>query len=162
LNMKRTLTLIIATVAAATLVASSFGQGAGPGSRPGQGSLGAGGQKGQGGRGGKMGNMDSPILEKLNLTDDQKKNIKALKEKMAKSVKDLREKGQGGDRTAMRESYKKLMKDYQTGLEKLLTPSQWTDYQKAMKEMRSKMGGRGGAGAPGAPGEKRKGGKGGI
>lgn len=163
--MKKTISIIIAAVMGMTLVTSAFAQGAGP----------AGGQK-QGGPGGRQGGpqggpqggrmrmnpmqMDEPILAKLNLSGDQKKQVKNLKEQTGKKMKELMEKGQkGGDRTKMREEFRSMMKGYNDGLEKILTAPQQAQYKKEMeaarKKMREQWGNRQGgpgAGGPGAGG----------
>ncbi len=162
--MKKTISIIIAAVMGMTLVTSAFAQGAGP----------AGGQKqgGPGGPGGRQGGpqggrmrmnpmqMDEPILAKLNLSGDQKKQVKNLKEQTGKKMKELMEKGQkGGDRSKMREEFRSMMKGYNDGLEKILTAPQQAQYKKEMeaarKKMREQWGNRQGgpgAGGPGAGG----------
>jgi Spy/CpxP family protein refolding chaperone len=156
--MKRIINIFIATGVMAALAVTSFAQGAGPkgGAQGGaQGKAGQ-GQKGPGGRRGGFGNMDAEILAKLNLTEAQKKDIKTLKEATQKKMMEMIKAGggPGGDRSAMREKLKPVMDGYQTGLKKIMTPAQFSEYEKAMKEMRKKFQNRGpggpGAGGPGA------------
>jgi len=182
--MKKTISIIIAAVMGATLVTSAFAQGAGPagGQKGGQKQGGPGGPGGPGGRQGGPGGgmrrnpmqMDEPILAKLNLSGDQKKQVKNLKDQMGKKMKELMEKGRagGGDRSKMREEFRSMMKGYNDGLEKILTAPQQAQYKKEMEAARKKMreqwgnrpGGPGaggpGAGGPGAgKGKPGKGGK---
>lgn len=172
--MKKTISIIIATAMAMTLVTSAFAQGAGPagGQKGGQRQGGPGGPGGrQGGPGGGMRRnpmqMDEPILAKLNLSGDQKKQVKNLKDQTAKKMKELMDKAQkgGGDRSKMRDEFRSMMKGYNDGLEKILTAPQQAQYKKEMeaarKKMRDQFGNRQGgpgAGGPGAGAGKGKGG----
>ncbi|MFY7881735.1 MAG: hypothetical protein ACOVR6_05520 [Fimbriimonas sp.] len=170
--------LFVATAVVTAVVGSAFAQGAGPGGQSkGQTKGQAGGPQGgqPGGRRGGLMKMDSEILEKLKLTDAQKKQVKELKEKTEAKMKELfASAAKGGDRSKMREQFKPVIEGYQTGMKKILTPKQQEEYEKALKEARKKMsagrpGGPGaggpGAGAPpagGARGKAGKGGKGGL
>lgn len=170
--------LFVATAVVTAVVGSAFAQGAGPGGQSkGQTKGQAGGPQGgqPGGRRGGLMKMDSEILEKLKLTDAQKKQVKELKEKTEAKMKELfASAAKGGDRSKMREQFKPVIEGYQTGMKKILTPKQQEEYEKALKEARKKMsagrpGGPGaggpGAGAPpagGARGKAGKGGKGGV
>ena len=170
--------LFVATAVVTAVVGSAFAQGAGPGGQSkGQTKGQAGGPQGgqPGGRRGGLMKMDSEILEKLKLTDAQKKQVKELKEKTEAKMKELfAGAAKGGDRSKMREQFKPVIEGYQTGMKKILTPKQQEEYEKALKEARKKMsagrtGGPGaggpGAGAPpagGARGKAGKGGKGGL
>ncbi len=170
--------LFVATAVVTAVVGSAFAQGAGPGGQSkGQNKGQAGGPQGgqPGGRRGGLMKMDSEILEKLKLTDAQKKQVKELKEKTEAKMKELfAGAAKGGDRSKMREQFKPVIEGYQTGMKKILTPKQQEEYEKALKEARKKMsagrpGGPGaggpGAGAPpagGARGKAGKGGKGGL
>lgn len=162
--MKNVLKLLIATAAMTVMAVSAFAQGAGPagGAKGGQRAGGPGGPGGPGGmrRGGIL-NFDQPILDKLKLTADQQKKVKALKAETQKKGEELRKsmaaanKGEApkpGERPKMspemREKFKAITEGYQAGLKKILTPTQFADYEKGIKEMRAKM--RGGAGGPGA------------
>ena len=99
--MKKILSMFVATAMMSALAVSSFAQGAGPkGGAPGQG-------KGPGGKQGKrnpMG-MDAEILAKLNLTEDQKKSVKKLKEDTQKKFKEVMDAAKG-DREGAREKMK--------------------------------------------------------
>jgi Spy/CpxP family protein refolding chaperone len=176
--MKNFMKLFVATAVVTAVVGSAFAQGAGPGGQSkGQTKGQAGGPQGgqPGGRRGGLMKMDSEILEKLKLTDAQKKQVKELKEKTEAKMKELfAGAAKGGDRSKMREQFKPVIEGYQTGMKKILTPMQQEEYEKALKEARKKMsagrpGGPGaggpGAGAPpagGARGKAGKGGKGGL
>jgi Spy/CpxP family protein refolding chaperone len=176
--MKNFMKLFVATAVVTAVVGSAFAQGAGPGGQSkGQTKGQAGGPQGgqPGGRRGGLMKMDSEILEKLKLTDAQKKQVKELKEKTEAKMKELfASAAKGGDRSKMREQFKPVIEGYQTGMKKILTPKQQEEYEKALKEARKKMsagrpGGPGaggpGAGAPpagGARGKAGKGGKGGL
>jgi Spy/CpxP family protein refolding chaperone len=176
--MKNFMKLFVATAVVTAVVGSAFAQGAGPGGQSkGQNKGQAGGPQGgqPGGRRGGLMKMDSEILEKLKLTDAQKKQVKELKEKTEAKMKELfAGAAKGGDRSKMREQFKPVIEGYQTGMKKILTPKQQEEYEKALKEARKKMsagrpGGPGaggpGAGAPpagGARGKAGKGGKGGL
>ncbi|MFO0045296.1 MAG: hypothetical protein ACK53G_07660 [Armatimonadota bacterium] len=170
--------LFVATAVVTAVVGSAFAQGAGPGGQSkGQTKGQAGGPQGgqPGGRRGGLMKMDSEILEKLKLTDAQKKQVKELKEKTEAKMKELfAGAAKGGYRSKKREQFKPVIEGYQTGMKKILTPKQQEEYEKALKEARKKMsagrpGGPGaggpGAGAPpagGARGKAGKGGKGGL
>jgi Spy/CpxP family protein refolding chaperone len=172
--MKNFMKLFVATAVVTAVVGSAFAQGAGPGGQSkGQTKGQAGGPQGgqPGGRRGGLMKMDSEILEKLKLTDAQKKQVKELKEKTEAKMKELfAGAAKGGDRSKMREQFKPVIEGYQTGMKKILTPKQQEEYEKALKEARKKMsagrpGGPGaggpGAGAPPAGGSRGKAGKGG-
>jgi Spy/CpxP family protein refolding chaperone len=172
--MKNFMKLFVATAVVTAVVGSAFAQGAGPGGQSkGQTKGQAGGPQGgqPGGRRGGLMKMDSEILEKLKLTDAQKKQVKELKEKTEAKMKELfAGAAKGGDRSKMREQFKPVIEGYQTGMKKILTPKQQEEYEKALKEARKKMsagrpGGPGaggpGAGAPPAGGTRGKAGKGG-
>lgn len=157
--------LFVATAVVTAVVGSAFAQGAGPGGQSkGQTKGQAGGPQGgqPGGRRGGLMKMDSEILEKLKLTDAQKKQVKELKEKTEAKMKELfAGAAKGGDRSKMREQFKPVIEGYQTGMKKILTPKQQEEYEKALKEARKKMGaGRPGAGGPGAGGPGAAGGAG--
>ncbi|MER3495576.1 MAG: hypothetical protein C4320_01360 [Armatimonadota bacterium] len=154
--MKIQLKTFVVAVAAMTLVATSFGQAAGPvGSKRGPGGPDSQRGPGQNRRGGMM-KMDEDILNTLNLMATQKSQIKTLKEKIAADMKAKFEKSKG-DREGMIGAFKEAGKTYKEGLEKILTPDQTAKYKAAMKakreEMRKKRGGPGGPGAgrPGTP-----------
>ena len=129
--------------------------------------------------------LDEEVLAKLNLTADQKTKVKSLKEATAKKVQDLMKAsgfgggpgagkpggpgaagkpgGPGGQGGGMREKMKPIMDGYTKGMKSILTPTQYTAYEKGVKEAREKMraqfgGGKsGGPGAAGGPGGKKKG-----
>jgi periplasmic protein CpxP/Spy len=162
--MKKLINIAIAASLMAALTATSFAQGAGPAGGAKGGAQGQGQGKGPGGRRGGMMAMDAEVLAKLNLTESQKKDIKKLKEDTGKKMKDVFQDAKGGDREAMRDKMKGIFEGYQTGLKKILTPSQFAQFEKEMKEIRKKMGNRGPGGPGGAPpaGGKGKGKGGGL
>ena len=111
--------------------------------------------RGQGGGGQRRGGMDDKILEKLNLTVDQKTKIKALKEGMMAKMKKAFEDSKG-DREKMKATMQPLRKNYTDSLSKILTKAQMEAYMKEMKAQRAQMekmrAERGGG--PGGPGGK--------
>jgi Spy/CpxP family protein refolding chaperone len=144
--MKNILKIAVAMSVFAALTVSSYAQGAGPsgGAPAAGGKQGKGGkQGGPGGRKGGMMNMDAELLAKLNLTEDQKKKVKALKEKTQADMKKIFE-GAKGDREGMREKFKPVMENYQKEMAKILTPTQMETLKKEMKEMRKKAGNKNG------------------
>ncbi|HLO99006.1 MAG TPA: hypothetical protein VK171_10465, partial [Fimbriimonas sp.] len=179
--MKNAIKLFVATAIVGALSVSAFAQGAGPAGQKG----GAKGGPAQGGPGGggmrRMGDMDGEILAKLNLTDAQKSAIKKLKESMKTKMEALMksaapkgdgkaDKNKGGPAAGgpgarrmqmspeLRQKFTAIRDDYQAGLKKTLTPKQFGEYEKAVKEMREKMrqqfGNRGpGAGGPAGAGK---------
>lgn len=132
-KMKINTKMFVAALAAVALVAGSFAQGAGPkGGAVGGGAQG--GQRGPGGgarRGGLM-KMDEEVLATLNLTNDQKSRIKALKMKVGADMKAAMQKNQG-DREAMKTAFKAAGKSYKEGLSRILSPAQEKQYHAAMK-----------------------------
>ncbi len=137
--------LIVSVLMAATLLVSSaaFAQQAGPrGGAPGA----AAGreQRAQGGMR-MMQEAHEKALAGLNLNAGQKTKIAELDRKRNNDMKALREKGQTGNREAMRGEARKIQEEYRKGLQSVLTPAQWEQYQKsmaaAMKEAREKRGG---------------------
>ena len=145
------------------------------------GQRGPGGPGGPGGggmrRGGRM-KMDEEVLAKLNLTAGQKAKVKSLKEATQKKVQDLMKTmgpgpgaagagkaggagkpGAGGagrpdpaKRKEMQEKFKPIMEGYTKGLKGILTPPQFTAYEKGMKEAMDKMRAQFGGGKAGGPG----------
>lgn len=145
--MKRILTILTAVAIAASMANA---QDAGPKHGPGP------GQDGKGPRpGGRMRMMDNKMLEKLNLTAAQKKQIEALNKQMMEKVKALRD-GKPEDR---REKMKALQDWHRAELKKILTAEQFAQFEKMMKEAREKFekgerpnGRQGKPGKPGKPG----------
>ena len=169
--MKNVIKMFVAIAVMGVMSVSAFAQGAGPGGAVG-GAAGAkqGAHGAKGGGGMRRGNMDAEVLAKLNLTDGQKAKVKALKEatqkKMQELMKSMGGPGAGGPGKAggpgagkpggnfagMREKFKPIMDSYNAGLKGILTPPQFTAYEKGMKEMREKMKAeRAAGGGPGTP-----------
>ena len=164
--MKNVIKMFVAVAIMGTMSVSAFAQGAGPGGAKGGP---AGGQKGPGGqrRGGMM-KLDEEVLAKLNLTADQKSKVKALKEATTKKVQELMKAsgfgkpggpgaagkpgGPGAAGGGMREKMKPIMDGYTNGMKAILTPTQFTAYEKGVKEARAKMRAQFGGGKPGGPG----------
>ena len=176
--MKNVVKMFVAVAVMGVLSVSAFAQGAGPGG-PAAGQKGGkqGGKQGGGGGGGGMrrgGNLDAEVLAKLNLTEAQKGKVKALKEATQKKVQELFKSagggkpgaggpgGPGGPGGGMREKMKPIMDGYQSGMKAILTPTQYKDYEKGVKEAREKMRAQfgGGPGGPGAGGKGAGKGKG--
>lgn len=157
--MKKITMLFVAVGAMLALTTASMAQGPGPsGPPPGQGGPGGAGGR----RGGGMMKMTADILAKMDLTKDQKKQLKTLEKTMAGDMKAMREKMNltkgtrptDAQRTEMRASMMKMNKSFHDGLAKILTPDQLKAFEKAVAEARSKMGawGRGPGGPGGRPG----------
>lgn len=148
----------MATFVAAAMIGSAFAQGAGP--RPGAGGGAGKAGKGQRGPGGPMGRrggmmMNAEMMQKLNLTADQKAKIKVIAEKLGKDVRAAREKN-SGDREAQMTAIRAIAKGTRESFMKVLTPAQRKQYDtlaKAEREKRRKEGG----GRPGGPGRGRPG-----
>ena len=182
--MKNVIKMFVAIAVMGVMSVSAFAQGAGPGGAKGAQAGGKQGGPGGGGmRRGGGGNRDAEVLAKLNLTDGQKAKVKALKEATQKKVQELMKSmggpggpggpgtppgkgggkpgagaggGKGGGNFAgMREKFKPIMEGYTAGIKGILTPPQYTAYEKGMKEMAAKMKAeRAAGGGPGGPGGK--------
>lgn len=142
--MKKSLkTLIVAALFAGATV-TAYAQAAGTtGSQstpPAQG----GAKKGKQGKAGKADPMmllkkDVEVLEKLNLTAEQKDGVKKLKSETEAKLKDLMKgKTKGDDKAALRGKVKEVVEDYKKGLKEILTPVQYEDYEKGMKALAKK------------------------
>lgn len=148
--MKRILTILTAVAVAASMSSMAVAQDAGPKHGPGP------GKDGKGPRpGGRMRMMDNKMLEKLNLTAAQKKQLEALNKQMMEKMKTLRE-GKPEDR---REKVKALQDWHRAEMKKILTAEQFAKFEKMMKEAREKFekgerpnGRQGKPGKPGKPG----------
>ena len=82
---------------------------------------------------------DTEVLEKLSLTDEQKSGVKKLKSETEAKLKELMKgKTKGDDRGAMRTKVKEAVEAYKKGLEGILTPVQYADYEKGMKALTKK------------------------
>ena len=128
------------------------------------------GPKGGGGlQGGKQGQqvqrlqvrgkLQKEILEKLNLTADQKSKWEANAKEMRAEMEKLRAQntsGQKPDRKAMMEK----MKGYQDKMMAILTPKQQEQYKKLMEEAVAKYRKENGGGEAGKGGKKGGGGGG--
>jgi Spy/CpxP family protein refolding chaperone len=182
--MKNVVKVFVAVAVMSVFTVSAFAQGAGPAKGGVQGGK-AGGPGGPGGmrRGGGMMGMDDAVLAKLNLTADQKKKVASLKEATKKKGEEFRKSlglgagagkagagkagagGPGGQRVKLtdeqRNKLKAIGEGYQSGLKKILTPTQQATYEKEMKAQREKMRSQfqkgGAAGGPGGAAGKGKG-----
>ena len=99
------------------------------------------GKKGQAGKADPMLMLkrDTEVLAKLNLTDEQKEGVKKLKSETEAKLKELMKgKTKGDDRAAMRTKVKEVVEGYKKGLQEILTPVQFGDYEKGMKAMAKK------------------------
>lgn len=133
--MKNVLKLIVTAAIATTLAGAVMAQQAGPtngGLTNGQGqNPGKDGAK----RGGAM-KIGKEVLAKVQpaLNDEQKKQISDLDKKTMESMKSLREKAKGGDKTQLRNDLKKITTDYRESLLKILTPAQQESFKNLYKE----------------------------
>ncbi len=92
---------------------------------------------GKGGGGARLFKINKEVLAKIDppLNADQKTKVDALQKSTMASLKDLRAKAkQNTDKTALRDSMKKITTDYRNGLKAILTPAQETSYEKLYKE----------------------------
>ncbi len=167
--MKNVIKMFVAIAVMGVISVSAFAQGAGPGgAKSGAGQKGgakAGGPGGGQRRGGGMMGMDSEILAKLGLNAKQNAAVKALKDATkAKSEALMKSLGFGtppakGSPPAQRPKptdaqkaqFKAIGEGYHSGLAKILTPAQMTNYDKEMKAAREKMRAAFGGGKPGGP-----------
>lgn len=142
--MKKSLkTLIVAALFAVTTV-TAYAQAAGTtgsqGTPPAQG----GAKQGQKGKAGKADPMlllkrDAEVLEKLNLTTEQKDSVKKLKGETEAKLKELlKGKTKGDDKAALRGKVKEAVEGYKKSLQEILTPVQFGDYEKGMKALAKK------------------------
>ncbi len=139
--MKKSIkTLIVAAMFAGATV-TAFGQAAGTtGSQtppPTNGGA-KGGQKGKAGKADPMLMLkrDTEVLEKLSLTDEQKDSVKKLKSETEAKLKELMKgKTKGDDKTALRGKVKEVVEGYKKGLQDILTPVQFGEYEKGMKAL---------------------------
>lgn len=177
----------VAVMSVVTVSAFAQGAGPAKGGAQGGKAGGPGGPGGMRRGGGMMG-MDDAVLAKLNLTADQKKKVAALKDATKKKGEEFRKSlglgagpgagkagagkagagkagaagGPGGQRIKLtddqRAKLKAIGEGYQTGLKKILTPTQQASYEKEMKAQREKMRAQfQKAGGPGAAGAGAKG-----
>ena len=142
--MKKSLkTLIVAALFAGATV-TAYAQAAGTTGNQGTPPTQGGAKKGQKGNAGKADPMlmlkrDTEVLAKLNLTDEQKESVKKLKSETEAKLKELMKgKTKGEDRAAMRTKVKEVVEGYKKGLQEILTPVQYGDYEKALKAMAKK------------------------
>jgi len=103
------------------------------------------------------GKLQKEVLEKLNLTADQKQKWEANAKAMRSEMEKLR--GQSsGDQKPDRKAMMEKMKGYQDKFMAILTPKQQTQYKKLMEEAVAKFRKENGGGEAG---KGRKGGGGG-
>jgi Spy/CpxP family protein refolding chaperone len=76
----------------------------------------------------------------LNLTDEQKKNIRPILEKEGEKFQNMRSQMQEGqDRSARMESFRKIREETDAEIIKILTPEQVKKYKEMQEQMRSRM-----------------------
>lgn len=151
IEMKRFLTMTIATGLAISLASVAFGQAAGPGkgtqggTKPPQG-----GQQGQrqGGTmmrmgGNRMNEIQTKILTQVGATADQKNKVAALNKKrdadMKAKFEKMRASGKQPDRETMRKEFEGIQKAYNASLAKILGKDKYAKYDKLMKAEIEKM-----------------------
>lgn len=136
-------TLIVAALFAGATV-TAYAQAAGTTGSQGNPPTQGGAKQGQKGKAGKADPMlllkrDVEVLEKLNLTSEQKDSVKKLKSETEAKLKDLMKgKTKGDDKAAMRAKVKEVVEGYKKGLQEILTPVQFGDYEKGMKALAKK------------------------
>jgi Spy/CpxP family protein refolding chaperone len=87
------------------------------------------------------------MTKRLNLTDDQAKQVKVIMLSQATSMDSLRSSG-GGDPSSMRPGMMAIMKNTDTKLNAILTDDQKKEYEAMKAERRQRqMGGGGGGGS---------------
>lgn len=91
------------------------------------------------------------LKEELKLSDEQATKVTAVFTAQAKTRDSIRT-ASNGDRQAMMQAMRPLMESTTAKLKAILTPEQYTTYEKAMAERRQRMGGQGGGG--GTPPQK--------
>ena len=143
--MNKTLITIIAAIFAAVSMTSAHAQVAGP-----QGGAPTGVQNGGavGARGGHAGGGMKKLtaaLEKLNLTDAQKSQVKALTAKTESEVKAIGAKVKAGTETKeqAKPEMQSLVKNFRQSLAKILTKDQQKELAAAMKAERGNKGRKG-------------------
>ena len=85
------------------------------------------------------------MKEDLGLSDKQAEKVKAINEKYANKMKEMREASRDGDRQAMRENMSVLRKEQTEELKTVLTSEQFEKWQQLQNEQRN---GRPGDGPP--------------
>jgi Spy/CpxP family protein refolding chaperone len=111
---------------------------------------------GQGARGFSVDDRVKQISERLKLTSDQQKKIRAIYEKQGEEMRKMFEQmGQGGDREAMRETMQKQREKNEKEVEALLTADQKKAYAAWRQEM-SQQFQRGGNGGQQSGGNRRQ------
>ena len=99
---------------------------------------------------GKGKGKGNPIVAKLGLDDDQKKQFMTLQKETAAKRKEA-----GKDR----EAQKKIMQAHQAKLKEILNEDQIKKYRELQAEMRKNRGGKGGKGSKGGKGKGKGKGK---
>jgi Spy/CpxP family protein refolding chaperone len=142
LKMKKVL-LVTLIVSALALSGSALAQAAGPANGAPKVGAGQAALKGKEARE-AIAKLNKEILDKLNLTDDQKAKIKAHQEEQAQKLKDLRKEAKTAtDKDAVKEKVKELRKANEAFMKQTLTKDQLRQFQKlrreGMKELREKQ-----------------------
>ncbi len=82
---------------------------------------------------------DQEVLSKLNLTSEQETSVKKLKSETEAKLKEvMKGKAKKEERAQLREKVKEVVEGYKKGLEGILTPVQYADYEKGMKALAKK------------------------
>ena len=113
--------------------------GRGPGGRP---------------RGSFLDRRRQMIERTIDLTDEQKQQVADLYDRLKARERKLQEAAEGGDRSSMREGYRQLMTDSQSGLAEILTEEQLSTLEESRGGFRGGPGG--GRRGPGGGGRERE------
>lgn len=141
--MKKIVKILGVAALVVSLVATSFAQGAGPAAGPPQ-------------QGKHAGHMDlfaavQKVLNQLDLSKDQKSQVKSLIKTTRDELKDLRKNtpppaaGARPDPATM-EKVRAIRKQFHEDLFKILTPTQQAKFKMLMKQLRDEQKNKGGAG----------------
>jgi Spy/CpxP family protein refolding chaperone len=122
--------------------------GMGPGRQPG------GRQPGGRARGSFLTRHREMIERTIDLTDEQKQQVADLYDRLKVRERELQEAAEGGDRSSMREGYRQLMADSQSGLAEILTEEQLSTLEESRGGFRGGPGG--GRRGPGGGGRERE------
>jgi Spy/CpxP family protein refolding chaperone len=161
--MKNMIRIIALGAAVFTLAVGAMAQTPGPKGNKQEAGVGKKAQGGKVGFEGRVRGMRSEMMEKLNLTPDQKQKMEALEKSTQTKVQTIM--NSQGDREAKMTKMREVMKEHREGMNKILTKQQQAQLEKMMQEAREKrrkegkgFGGPGGPGGPASAGKKKSGG----
>lgn len=77
------------------------------------------------------------VLEKLNLSEAQKTQLRAIQARQREEMRALRPNGAGGDRQAMRSRMREVRAKYRAEFMGVLTPAQQNQLKEEMKKVRA-------------------------